>query len=262
MTRWGRLVGLALLITSSLQAQVKSITFKTDAEVLWAGVDRAGDLMLVLANGEVQKFDKTGKKIGAHAFKKPPTLLDPMDGVQSFYFDQHEIRFGNISYDLTEVTTRAIDPSFAIRPWLVCPSLHELWILDSADFTIKKTRMSATTISLEATLQHVPQKRITDYVHMREYQNYVFLLDKNTGVHMFNQLGKRIKTMGQKDMKYFNFLGEELYYLSGKELVFIDLYTNEKRSMTLPTDCSFILLTDDRQYAVCPNTISITEFRP
>ena len=79
---------------------------------------------------------------------------------------------------------------------------------------------------------------------------------------MFNQLGKPIKTMGQKDMAYLNFLGEELYYISGKEIVLVDLYTNEKRTLPKPEDCKFVLLTDERKYVVDIRSVSISEFKP
>lgn len=253
---------LSLGWTFIVHAQSKTIQFETDAEVVWAGVDRPGDLFLVLVTGEVQKFNKEGKKIGSHGFATPPTLLDPLDGVQSFYYLRNENQYGNLSSDLVDRSQRRLDPSFAIRPWLVCPSLHELWILDSADFSIKKTKLNSAGISLESTLKHLPDKRIIDYTYLREYQNYLFLLDTNSGVHLFNNLGKYVKTFGEKDLSYFNFLGEEIYFLRGKEIILIDLFSNEKRTLSLPLECRFALLTDDRLYAVGASSVTVFEFKP
>ena len=140
--------------------------------------------------------------------------------------------------------------------------MRELWILDSADFSIKKTTLNSTTISLEAALQHLPQKRIADYTSLREYQNYVFLLDQTAGVHVFNSLGKYVRTLGEKHMAYFNFFGEELYYISGQELVFIDLYTSERRIIPLTEGVRFALLNDDRMFAVGTRSVTITSFKP
>jgi hypothetical protein len=157
-----------------------------------------------------------------------------------------------------------LDPAFAVSPWLVCPALRELWILDSADFSIKKTTLNSTTISLETALQHLPEKKITDYTSLREYQNYVFLLDKTAGVHVFNPLGKYVRTLGDKNMAYFNFLGEEMYYVSGSDLIFIDLYDAGRREipMSAGVDFRFVLLNEDRMYGVGLRTITISEFRP
>ena len=260
IVRWSAFVYLLAVGCAWGQSPIKEV--RVDADILWAGVDRPGDLFVILANGEVQKFDKSGRKIGQHRFDSPPTLLDPLDGVQSFYYFRANRHYGTLSYDFSSVSEQELDPSFAINPWLVCPALRELWILDSADFSIKKTSMNAMTISLESTLKHLPDKRITDYIALREYQNYVFLLDRSSGVHMFNPLGKFVRTLGEKGMAYFNFLGEELYYVSGQNLVFVDLYTGEQRTNLLPLSCTFALLNDDRLFAIKGRTITIHPFQP
>lgn len=258
-----RTVAAVLLPLSFLsygQNTPKPIT--VEADIVWAGIDRPGDLFVVLSNGDVQKYEKTGKKVGSHRFNLPPTLVDPLDGVSSFFYQRTGHRYGSMSYDFSSVDEKSLDPSFAISPWLVCPALHELWILDSADFTIKKTRMNAMTISLESTLKHLPDKKMEDYLAMREYQNYVFLLDRSSGVHIFNPLGRYIRTLGERGMQYFNFLGEEMYYVRRRELVFIDLYTQERRTMTLDMEFQFALLNDDRLYGIRGREIHIIPFKP
>ena len=257
------LFGLCCILSISfLSAQKKKITIETFSEIVWAGVDRPGDLFLVLKTGEVQKFNKAGKKIGSHGFKVSPTLFDPMDGVQSFFYFRDDKLFGKLSSDLESVTQHPLDPAFAITPWLVCPTLHELWILDSIDFTIKKTKMNSATISLEGALKHLPNKKITDYLYMREYQNYLFLLDKNEGIHMFNSLGNFVRTVGEKEILLFGFLGEELYYSKDNALILIDLYTNERRSLPIGVPCRHALVTDDTMYAVAEKSVIILDFKP
>ncbi len=260
-----RMLFLAGVFVASVSVGQKlPVTITLDVDIVWAGIDRPGDLFIVMANGDVQKYDKTGKKIGSHKFSTPPTLLDPLDGVQSFFYHRKNQTYGTMSYDFTTITPHAVDPAFAVSPWLVCPALRELWILDSADFSIKKTALNSTAISLENALQHLPEKKITDYTSLREYQNYVFLLDKTAGVHVFNPLGKYIRTLGDKNMSYFNFLGEELYYVSGSDLIFIDLYDAGRREIPMKAgmDFRFVLLNEDRMYGVGGRTITISEFRP
>src|SRR6185436_9882056 len=116
-------------------------------------------------------------------------------------------------------------PEFAVSAWLVCPSKNELWILDSADFTLKKTKDKGKAIAYEAPIKE------TNAQYLREYLNFVFLLDK--GIHVFNNLGKELLKV-DADVPYFSFLGEEMYYPSGNALEFFDLYTKEKRQIALP----------------------------
>ncbi len=234
------------------------VTVTLNEDIIWAGIDRPGDLFVLLSGGTLVKYDKTGKKVGEHRFQHPPTLIDPLDGAQSFYYQRNGHHYGTLSYDFERVTDKVLEPAFAISPWLVCPALRELWILDSADFSIKKTTSASAAISLETTLKHLPDKKITDYASLREYQNYVFLLDQSAGVHMFNPIGKFVRTLGEKGMNYFNFLGEEMYFISGGKLVFINLYTAEQRIESLPpTKAQFVLMNDDRMYLVEGRKIEI-----
>jgi hypothetical protein len=242
-------------------AQAKPATFETYSEIVWAGVDRSGDLFLVLKSGDVQKFDKNGKKIGSHTFKEPPRIFDPLDGTQSFYFLAGSNTYGNLSSDLVDVSEKTLDPSFAVSPTLVCPALHELWILDSTDLSLGKTKAHASVISFENSLQALSKKK-PDFVNMREYQNYLFLLDRNNGIHMFNGLGKYIKTIAETGLGYFSFLGEEIYFIKGNQVVLTDLYTGEQRMLPIPTTANFILLTDDRLFAVDSKKVSIFDFKP
>lgn len=259
---------MKLLLTISILCGIaihsraqKEISFETKREISWAAVDRAGDLFLVCKDGLVMKHTKELKQIGAHNFSTQPTLLDPLDGVQAFYFDEATSVYGNLSSDLSSVTKNIIDPAFAVRPWLVCPSLHELWILDSADFSIKKTKMKSAAISLESVLIHLPSKKVEDYFYMREYQNYLFLLDKKAGIHVYNGLGRYVKTIGESGITYFSFFGEEVYYQKNQQLFLTDLYTNEKRTVELPKPARFALLCDDYIYLVNDHSVTVVAFK-
>ncbi len=251
-----------LLILMTAQAQPKKIRIETRSDIVWAGVDRPGDLFLILVTGEVQKFNNQGQPVGTHGFGTPPSLLDPMDGAQSFYYLQKENVFGHLNADLSDATRHKLDPAFAIAPWLVCPSMHELWMLDSSDFSLKKTNMNGTAIAFESSLNPEPKKKANDYLYMREYQNYLFILDKATGVLLFNSVGKYIRTLGEKGIDSFGFLGEEMYFTKGDALILTDLYSNETRTLPLPVVCRFALVTDDTLYAVGKKGVSILEFKP
>ncbi len=262
MKKLNLIIWFSFLATSFLFAQNKKIIVETGEEILWAGVDRPGDLFLLFPSGEVQKFNNEGMLIGKYLFPSVPTLIDPGDGVQSFYYIRKGNKFGNLSADMSLLSEKVVDPAFAISPWLVCPSLRELWIFDSSDFSIKKTKLRSTTISYEASLKHLPKKNIEDYQYLREYQNYLFLLDKNAGVHLISSLGKFIRTLGEKGIDFFNFLGEEIYYVKGDELILIDLYTDEIRKLKLPQPCKMALVTDNTLYTIEKNRVVIYDFKP
>ena len=94
---------------------------------------------------------------------------------------------------------------------------------------------------------------------MREYLNFLFVLDN--GIHILNNLGKEISKLDVKTND-FSFLGEEIYYVSGTNINLVDLYTSEKRSITMPHESQFAFLTDDRMILVNNNNIEFFEFTP
>jgi hypothetical protein len=71
-----------------------------------------------------------------------------------------------------------------------------------------------------------------------------------------------MRTLGEKGMRYFTFLGEELYYVKDKEVIFVDLYSQERRTMTLDQPLQFVLLNDDTLYGILSKTITFIPFKP
>ena len=96
----------------------------------------------------------------------------------------------------------------------------------------------------------------------REYQNFVFLLDKKEGIKIYNGVGSLIKTIPQSGLSYFNFIGEELYYLKGNTIQLFDLFTAETREIKLPESAYFALITDERLFLVRHKAVDIYEYKP
>jgi len=94
---------------------------------------------------------------------------------------------------------------------------------------------------------------------MREYQNLIFLLDKNTGIVIYNTVGKKINQL-KTDANNFGFFGEELYFLQEGKVVFFDLYTEKIRLVDVG-EGKFVLVTDERILLVKENgRVALFEF--
>ena len=94
---------------------------------------------------------------------------------------------------------------------------------------------------------------------MREYQNYLFLLEKNKGIFIFNSLGHQIKGIVESGIVNLNFLGEELYYKKGDKLIFYDLLDGTTREMPIDSASKFVLLSDVRKFLIYEDRIEIFE---
>lgn len=227
----------------------------------FASVDRPGDLYVVMADGLIRKFDLNGKEIASRKFNTVPTLFDPRDGTLSFAWFRDARKLTYLPPDMSSSTETPIRPEFAVSPWQVCPSKNELWILDSADMSLKQTIGKVTAVGYDVMWPGTAPTP-SSVTFMREYQNFLFVLDKETGIHMFNSLGRKIRQVDEKNLMYFNFLGEELYYIKSQSLKFLDLYTGESREIPLPSPCKFALLTDQRMILVKEGKVEFFEFTP
>lgn len=244
-------------------AQSKPIaTIQTAAEIVNAAVDRAGDFYIILKTGELQKFDKDGKQIGTFANKSVPTIFDPTNALRLLLFNHDQQNYTWLSPDLGEHPFQKIDATVAIAPALLCPSGDlNLWVLDQPDLSLKRFSPTTKKILSEFSIRNQFNEK-TLFIAMREYQNFLFLLDPETGIHIYNYLGKRLKKIEVKGLTTFNFLGEELYYLHDNKITFIDLFTAETREIKLEQPAQFVLLTDERFVSLSRNQVVISAYRP
>jgi hypothetical protein len=255
---------LVLIGNHSVVIAQKKITTKTVSEsIRYATVDRPGELYVVTSSGQIQRFDKDGRVASVYKNNPTPTLFDPRDGSRLFAYyrtDQH-FSFLNPSFEATN--SGRLDPAIAIDPWLMCVSGdYNFWILDAADVSLKKINVSTGIVTVDSKIPEPASDSVSAYTYLREYQGFVFVLDKKKGVQVFSSLGKHLKTLGQPSIPHFNFLGEELYFQSGDGLNFFNLFSAETRHMPLNQTGEFILLTDERLFIINDKTIDFFEIKP
>jgi hypothetical protein len=252
-----------LILTVPTYAQKKISTVEVRDEIIQATVDRVGELYIETKGGEIQKFDVNGKLLSVYKNRPSPTLFEPRDGSRLFAYFKNERRIDYMNPSFEATSTYNIDSAFVIEPWLVCSSGdHNLWIVDAADRTLKKIEPRKSSLLVDVKL---PEGISTDFLSvttLREYQGFVFLLDKQKGIHIFNGMGKLIKTISAPQLTYFNFLGEELYYPVADKLTFLNLFSTETREISLGGSFKFVLLTDERRFIVHETTIDFFEFKP
>ena len=252
------LVVAGMLLCGSASAQTRKIkTLEVSDTIRYAAVDRPGELYIVTTSGQLQKFDTDGKLVALHKDKPVPTLFDPRDGSRLFAFFRETRQYNFLNPSFEAVQAFSIDSSFATEPWLACVSGdHNIWLFDAADWTLKKLNTTTGALSVEEAIETKSRQKST-YTFLREYQGFLFLLDVSEGILIFNSVGKHIRTIEVKNLSYFNFLGEELYYLQGDTLRFFDLFTTETREQKLATPGNFALITDERFFLIRKNIIEI-----
>ena len=244
-------------------AQKKIVSISVKNEITSAYVDRVGELYVVTSNDDIQKFDTNGKLLSIYKKGQVPTLFDPRDGSRLFAFFRDDRRISYLSPSLEINSSLDVDCAFVIDPWLACSAGdHDLWILDAGDETLKKINPRTSSMPVEVTLPNDPTIKFSEITFMREYQAFLFLLERAKGIHVFNAMGRWIKSISASNMPYFNFLGEELYYPGQGKLIFTNLFTGEQRQVPVSPPFEIALATDERLFLVHKNRIDFFEFRP
>lgn len=262
-----RFLFITILIVSPglCAAQFTKLITVPVRDVVSATVDRPGELYLVDKKGVVQKMDVNGGLLEQFIPLESvlPTVLDGRDGARTFIYYRNRQEYAYLSPSLSnDGGWLKPDPAFAVAPYLVAPAGdYQLIILDSADWSLKKVNLRTPAVTVEESITPylVKGSRITA---MREYQNFIFVLDAAQGILVFNGIGKWIRTIPARNIDYFNFMGEEIYYRQDQTLTLIDLFTATSRQIALPVKTRYALLTDERLYAVQNDGVTIYTYTP
>ncbi|MEJ7646813.1 MAG: hypothetical protein WKF87_19610 [Chryseolinea sp.] len=252
---------LCSLLTLPTLGQKAIKVFSVHREVVFATVDRPGDLYLVMGDGQIQKFDVDGNLLSEYKVSPAPALFDARDGARLFAYFRKEQHYAYLSPSFEITARHAVDPSFAVKPWLVCASGdHNIWILDEVDNSIKRINNTTSGVEVEITLPDgSDNSRLT---YMREYQGFLFLLDLDKGIRVFSSMGKPLMTLGYPGLTSFNFFGEELYFAEGNNLKLFNLFTAEKRDIPIARSGDIILMTDIRLFSIQGSKVEITKLSP
>ncbi len=241
----------------------KKIKEIKSSEVTQIAVDRLGNFFIVTKNNVSKKFDPQGKLMASLKGRRL-TLIEPWYHPSIFIYDQKKQRYNVYGRNFENGKEIAVDPAWAIEPSLVGPSNdNKVWLFDRADASIKKVNPLTNEILIEFSMDSTKWNTRPDFTYLREYQNMIFLLDRNSGIFIFNNIGKQINKIEKKGLRNFNFFGEELYYLDGNSISLYDLYTTESRAIEIEGENKFCLVTDERIILVNhKNAILVYKFNP
>jgi len=250
-----------LLILEGRSQQLTKIKEWSAGEIANVSVDRMGNFFLILKKGGIKKYDPDGKVL-ASLSKRKPTLIEPWYHPSIFIYDRGTQKYFSFGRFFEDVKEYQLAPELAIEPYLVCPTHdNRLWILDKADFSLKKVNPLTQEVVNEFVLG--TGSAAPEFTYLREYQNLLFLQEKNFGIWIVNTLGKVITKIEIKNPGNFSFFGQELYYLENNTIRFFDLLTEARHELALEGDLKFAIVTDERILTVSTkNKASLYNYTP
>lgn len=262
------LIIFCLCFVSAAFAQLQKVKELPLSNISAASVDRLGNFYFVLPSGKIQKYDPNGNLLDESvAITSPLTLIEPWNPLKVFTYSNQTKKYSFWDHHLSILEEKLLEPSLSIDPLLVCPANenNKAWILDAADFSLKRVDLLTHKIEIEKLLPAEWIDENTNFVFMREYQNRLFILDKNNGIRMLNKLAIPITTIDNSNgLTFFNFLGEELCYKNGKDILLIDLYSGvSRKAATLPNPKTIFetIITDERLVVIRQTTVEFFLFK-
>ena len=110
----------------------------------------------------------------------------------------------------------------------------QLWLLDESSLVLREFDPQTQRLVQNTPLDLIIGRTRPDFRFIRQYQNNTYLVDRTTGIYVFDNLGNYKKKLPFAGLNMVGFKGDELYYMSGGALHFFHLYNQTERRVPLP----------------------------
>lgn len=224
-------------------------------------MDRLNNIYLTDRKNNIHKFDATGKL--AATYSPPATghlaLIEAWNvaKILLFYDDQQKITL--LDRFLAPLTTIHLsDYADGLIKIASFSSDNKVWAFNESNFSLHKIDLQFPEVSRTVPLDLMLNKQAHDIRFLREYQNNLYLVDKNSGVYVFDHLGNYQKKLPFSNLSYLGFRGNELYFLADRKLHFFHLYTFKERTLDLPaSDYRQVLAGENNLYLISTSSLEV-----
>lgn len=234
-----------------------SLAFEPDR----VSVDRYNNLYLSDRSGNIYKYDSSGQQLVTFSPKRRGRvgLLEAWNTVTvaAFYPELQEYLLLDRFLALTpgvKIDTKNVG---FIR--LAAPSADgNIWLIDDSDFSIKKLNAASGDIMLKTPLDLLLEAGAYDLGFIREYNNMLFVSDRNSGILVFDNMGNYKKKLPFKNVEQPGFYKEMLYFSrDSASLHLFNLYDLSETDIELPQSPDrVVLLGTGRAALICNKTIT------
>ena len=202
-----------------------------------ASLDRRGALYVADADNNLRQYGPEGLPLNTYAPAQPghvaqveawnvaSTLVFNDDRQQLVLLDRFlalisEVRLGDVLDGTVRVATLAPD--------------NNIWLLDESTLTLREIDPNTLRAVQSTPLDLLIGRSRPDFRFIRQYQNNIYLVDRSTGVYVFDNLGNYKKKLPFPGLSMVGFRGDELYFLEAGALRFFHLYNQTERRVVLP----------------------------
>jgi len=230
-----------------------------------ASVDRRGTLYLADRDNNLRQLTTAGQPLNTYSPAQPGhvAVLEAwnQNSVLVFYDDRQQVLLlDRFLAPLSEIRLADyIDGT--VRTATLAPD-GLLWLLDESNLVLREFDPQALRLVQSTPLDLLIGRSRPDFRFLRQYQNNIYLVDRTSGIFVFDNLGNYRKKLPFTGLDFVTFRGDELAYLSGDQLHFFHLYNLTERTQPLPagldaTTVRQVLLGDQYAYFVTAQGVQI-----
>jgi hypothetical protein len=230
--------------------------------------DRYGFIYFADERGNIYKYDQEGNLLLTFSPKKNSevTLLEAWRNVNILVFYRNYQEFIFLNRFLTETPNFSLneesqdhDKSIGFARLATFTADNNLWIIDDDDFSLKKYDLTYNKLDINTPLDLILDRNTYDFNFIREYQNLLFINDKNSGILMFDNLANYKNKLPFKGLNYFSFLNNDIYFLERGYIKLFDIYTGKENKVLLPEGKQYnmVILGDKKAYLFTNKSIDI-----
>jgi hypothetical protein len=219
-------------------------------------------LYVAESNGDIHKIDTLGNNLLTWSPQKKAelTLIESWRNVNVllFYRNFQEIIF--LDRFLANNSTIKISQfeEIGFARLATQSSDNNLWVIDEQDFSLKKFNLTFNQVSHTTPLDLILDPEQYDLSYLREYQNQLYLVDKQQGILVFDIMGNYKNKLPARGITYTNFLNDELYYTIQDSLYFVHLYSFKRRAVALPNKgAKAVLAGNKRLYLIFDKRVEL-----
>ena len=202
-----------------------------------ASLDRRGALYVADADNNLRQYGPEGLLLNTYAPTQPghvaqveawnvtSTLVFNDDRQQLVLLDRFlslisEVRLADYVDGTVRVATLAPD--------------NRIWLLDESNLVLRELDPTSLRLVQNTPLDLIIGRSRPDFRFLRQYQNNTYLVDRSTGIYVFDNLGNYKKKLPFAGLSTVGFRGDELYYLDSGTVHFFHLYNLTERRVALP----------------------------
>ncbi|UOQ78322.1 hypothetical protein MUN84_07010 [Hymenobacter sp. 5516J-16] len=226
-----------------------------------ASLDRRGNLYVTDSQNNLRQYGPDGQALNTYspplpghtaqveAWNTAKVLVFYDDRQQAVLLDRFLTPIGEVRWpDYLDGQVRAAT---------LAPD-DRYWLLNESDLTLRQFDAAQKRFTITTPLDLLIGRTRPDFRFLREYQNNLYLVDRTSGIYVFDNLGNYRKKLPLLGLSYVGFRADELYYLAPDGLRFFHLYTLAERAVPLPVaGAQQVVVSDQYAYVVSAAGIQV-----